>query len=251
MSVQDDLNQLTNLTSTQGAGTQNFLAGQNETTADYLKRYSDLISSQGTTSAMAERIGQELGLPNLQKNAFQLQQQVYDLPGMQTKSMLGYDINESQRQRVINQKLSELSPLAERATAQQQFAEGQLGTRLGYAQSDWARQLMPMQTEKDLLSEHQAREVSLYTADNERELSALITKINAGITLSEGERNRAQQLSIAEKGYQNELDKLKAGTSDRYKSMGAGGLYDTLTGKIIKSGTGAGQSLDDLWNYLG
>ena len=204
-----DLNQLTNLTTQQRAGTQGFLAGQNLTTADYLKRYSDFIQGQEGATAMAGRIGTELGIPTLQANATMLRNTLTNLPGTYNKATTGYDVNANQLARIIGQKSGELAPAVQTAETSLAGAQNTLGQRMGYEQTDQAKALLPYQTEKDLLSDRLARETTLYSQGNQRELDALITKIQSGIQISEGERNRAQQLSIAEKGYQNQLELQK------------------------------------------
>jgi len=204
-----DLNQLTDTTNRQRASTQTLLANQGAQTSDYLKRYTDFIGGQEGASAMAKRIGEELGIPTLQANATMLRNTMTNLPTTYSKAMTGFDVNQNQLNRVIGQKSSELAPALTTAENSLQTAQGNLNTRMGYEQYDQTRQEKPYAMEKDILSERQARETTLFSQDNENELTALINKINAGVTLSEGEKNRANQLAIAEKTYQLELKKLE------------------------------------------
>lgn len=245
MTVADDLNQLTNLTASQKAGTSGFLAGQNTETADYLKKYTDFINSQEGASAMASRIGGELGIPTLQANATMLQNTLTNLPSTYSKATTGYDVSQNQLSRIIGQKASELQPMVTTAENSLQNAQNTLNTRMGYEMTDEEKALRPYTMEKDLLSERQAREATLYTADNENELNALIQKLNMGITLSEGEKNRANQLALQEKQYQQALDVAKqnnANTTPNTQVVESGGkkyLIDSGTGKIIATyGTG-------------
>ena len=210
MTVQDDLNQLTNLTTAQRAGTSGFLAGQNQTTADYLKRYTDFINSQEGATAMAGRIGGELGIPTLQANATMLRNTLTNLPSTYSKATTGYDVNQNQLSRIIGQKSGELYPMVQTAETSLAGAQGNLATRMGYGMADLARMEKPYTTEKEMLNDRLARETTLFSADNGRELDALIAKINAGVTLSEGEKSRANQLAISEKNYQAQKDQLNA-----------------------------------------
>jgi hypothetical protein len=230
-----DLNALTNLTTQQRAGTQNFLAGQNTTSADYLKRYTDFINSQEGSQAAATRIGSELGIPTLQANATMLRNTLTNLPSTYSAATTGREVNANQLSRIIGQKSSELSPLVQTAETSLAGAQGNLATRLGYLSNDQARQLLPYGAEKDLLSERQAREVSLYTADNQNELSSLINKLSMGITLSEGEKNRAQQLAVQEQSYNQAKETAKSNPQTQIVTKnGRQLLINSTTGETIR-----------------
>ncbi len=226
-----DLNQITNLTSAQKANTQNFLAGQNSETADYLKRYTDFINNQEGASAMYKRIGDELGLPTLQKNATMLRTTLNNLPTTYSKATTGFDVNANQLSRIIGQKSSELEPMVNTAETALSNAQTNLNTQVGLEEADQARLEKPYTAESDILKDRLARETTLYTADNQRELDGLISKINAGVTLSEGEKARAQELSIQEQNYDLEKEKLK---TSNFVTVGEGtAVYDPVTKKLI------------------
>ena len=157
-----DLNAPANAVARQRIANREFLAGQNQQTTDFLNKFTGTIAGQGTTADAAQRIGGELGLPQLRQNAFNMQQQLIDIPEVYGSATRGFDVNANQLSRIINQKTSELAPFAQRATAQQQFGEQELGTRLGYLQNDWNRQLLPLNSEQAFLADRFAREVSVF-----------------------------------------------------------------------------------------
>src|SRR3990167_6206591 len=226
-----DLNAPANAVARQRIANREFLAGQNKQTTDFLNKFTGTIAGQGTTADAAQRIGGELGLPQLRQNAFNMQQQLIDIPEVYGSATRGFDVNANQLARIVNQKTSELAPFAQRATAQQQFGEQELGTRLGYLQNDWNRQLLPLNSEQAFLADRFAREQSVFSQEDQRELDALLGKITAGVTLSEGERNRANALAVAEKNYQSALEVAR--TNNQYQSVAQGaGLYNTATGKM-------------------
>lgn len=200
-----NLNEITDAATRQRAGTQGFLAGQQGATQDFLGRYTGAIGAQPTTSALAERIGNEVGLPQLQANSRSLNQTLFNLPQTYSKATTGYDVNANQLARIIGQKQSELAPSAALASQNALTAQGDVNTRLGYEQADQAKALVPYQTEQQLLTDRLARESTLYSQNNQHELDSIIAKMTAGVTLSEGEKNRAQQLATAEKSYQTQL----------------------------------------------
>src|SRR3990167_7398009 len=218
-----DLNEPSNAIARQRLMNREFLANQNQLTSDFLGKFSNVIAGQGTTQQAAQRIGEDLGLPQLRQNAFGLQQSLIDIPELYKSGTRGFDVNANQLGRIIATKQAELAPYAERATAQSQFAEGELGTRLGYLQNDWNRQLLPLNSEQAFLADRFAREVSVFSAEDQRELDALLGKINAGVTLSEGERDRANKLAVAEKAYQQALEVARIEANKPF-SVGAGSL---------------------------
>ena len=225
-----NLNELTNLTTQQRAGTTGLLAGQDATTAAYLKRYTDFINSQEGATAMAGRIGTELGIPTLQANATMLRNTLTNLPSTYSKATTGYDVNANQLARIIGTKSSELYPMVQTAETSLAGAQDVLGQRMGYEQYDQARLEKPFATEQEFLADRLARETSLFSQDNERELNSLIAKINAGITLSEGEKNRANQLAVAEKNYQQAIEVAKMTQSTATQTMNARAPISTDTG---------------------
>lgn len=225
-----DLNQITNLTTAQRANTGTFLSGQDKATQDFLTKYSSTINSQPTTSALATRIGAELGLPQLQANATSLNNTLYNIPSVYGKATTGYDVNANQLSRLIGQKQSEIAPAAALAASNAQAAEGNLATRLSYEQADQNKALLPLQAESSFLTDKLARETTLFSQENQSELDGLIAKIQAGVTLSEGEKNRAQQLALAETNYQNQL-KLQQNQQSQPNFVSVnGGLYNTTSG---------------------
>jgi len=235
MSDTPDLNQLTDLTANQKLGTQNLLAGQNTETTDFLKKYTDFINSQEGASAMAGRIGTELGIPTLQANATMLRNTLTNLPTTYSKATTGYDVNNNQLSRIIGQKSSELSPAVTTAENSLANANTNLNTRMGYEQTDQAKALLPYTAEQTMLNDRLARETTLYTADNQRELDALIQKVQSGVTLSEGEKNRANQLAIQEKSYQNALEVQKSKNAGQAPISTNSGdwMYDSSSGTWV------------------
>jgi hypothetical protein len=233
-----NLNEITDATARQRANTSAFNEGQSALSADYLKRFSDFINGQEGASAMAGRIGTELGIPTLRANAGMLRDTLTNLPTTYSKAMTGRDVNANQLSRIIGQKSSELAPIVETTERALSSAQNDLNTRMGYEQFDQNKALIPYQTEKDLLAERQARETTLFSKDNENELTALIQKLNAGVTLSEGEKKRANDLAIAEKGYQSALEVAKI-NANRVMALSNGqGIYNPATNSYKQFGWG-------------
>lgn len=251
-----NLNEPVDAARAQRAGTQTLLAGQDAMTGGFLDRFKGTLGSQEKTSAMATRLGQELGLPQLRSNATMLRNTMTNLPGTYSAATRGFDVNQNQLNRIVGTESSKLAPAMETAERSLSDAENTLSTRMGFEQRDQDRELIPFNVEQDFMVDRMARETTLFTADNGRELDALLAKMSAGITLSEGEKNRANQLAMQEKEFENtkklyaEQAKYSA-ASDPYVSLGEGStLYNTSSGKAVYTApkTYAPSSGGDEWS---
>lgn len=257
MAISDpNINEPVQAAQAQKAATPGFLQGQQNQSNDYLGRFSSFVNKLPTTQQMSDQFSGELNLPQLRNNANSIQSTIANLPGTYSQAVRGTDVNANQLQRIIAQKQGELAPAATTANNALASAEGQLNQRIGYGQADRALQTMPYQSEQQLMSEQQARATSLYSQDNQHELDTLINKMNAGITLSEGEKNRANALATAEMNFehQKQLNSQQAqlGSSGRpadtsYQTIGGRvKLIDNATGRVVadlgNSGSGGGSA---------
>lgn len=181
-----------------------FNQGQADLQSDFLNRYKTTIGGLETPSALAARLGGELGLPALNKSAFGLNQTLADIPSVQTTATRGFDVNANQLSRIIAAKQGEIAPLAQRATAEAQFAQNELGTQMGYAQQDQDRQLMPYQVEGQQLSDRLAREATGYNTDMQNELDLYLNRLARGEELSDQERARAEKLADNETAFEQQ-----------------------------------------------
>jgi len=243
----------------QKLGNEALLASQSGQENDYLTRYRGAIAGQETSANMARRIGAELNLPTLSENAFNLNRQVRELPQTYSAATRGFDVNANQLNRIVGQKTSELTPALTTANEALANANQTLATQMGYQLSDQEKSLLPYTTEKELLTNKLARETSLYTSQNENELSTIISKIQSGIAVSEAEKARALQLATQEQNYNLEKEKLNATLGQGTIETIGGNKYlvNKTTGEKIflgsatsGSGSGSGNVLDYLKNYL-
>jgi len=228
----------------QKAARSGFNEAQAGQEADYLGRYTGAIQGQEGMGALSKRLGEELGLPTLQANAQKLQETIRNLPTTYGKATRGFDVNANQLARIIGTQTAKLSPAAEAAQNAASAATAQRNEQIGFAQADQAKELLPYQTEGTLLQNRLAREATGFSEDNGRELDAIISKMNAGITLSEGEKNRANALAVAEMNFNNQLKlneqqaKLSGSGQPNTQVMETWGkkyLIDSGTGKIIST----------------
>lgn len=210
---------------------------------EYLDRYRGAIGGQEGLGAMAERLGTELGLPQLRKNATTLQTTLENIPTTWNKALTGTDANQSQLDRMIAQKSGELAPVVNKVVNAQNAAEQQLSQRMGYGQADQAKQLLPYQTEQSMLSDRIAQEMTGFNNLQRSELDGLVSKMNAGIQLTQFEETRADQLAQNEKQYELQKQTLgmqqQSAKSSNLINVG-GKLYNPQTGQWISPPTTGG-----------
>lgn len=241
----DSSYQLPDLQSTvdaQKAGRTTLNSGINTNNANFINSISSKIAGMPTTSQLADTIGGQLGLPQLRQTALQTSQAVFNTPERNLLATRGSDTTQNQLDRVNAYDLSKLQPVASLAAQNQQAAEGTLAQRLGYAQQDFTNSLLPYQYEAPLVAQANDLASAGFNSDNQNELQALIAKMNAGVTLNEGELNRANALAIAK---ENASNSIQAAQISANRPFAVGG---TDTG-IYKPGSDSFNLGSWVWKY--
>lgn len=214
--------------------------------------YAGAIAGQAKVPDLINKYDQQYGVPQMQQ---QIQQ------GMAQYDALGNTINnkpneiaQRSRESILNQGQKDRVVQAESAPLlQQQGLLGQTLSRqqanLGVAQGNAAKMVdaAQVQQQKELapwLQQYSNENVmsSMRTTgwnfENQSELTRLITNAQNGITLSEGEKNRANDLAMKEKEFENNLKVQNAKNQNQpgsnYITAGAGtSIFDPSTGKFI------------------
>lgn len=190
---------------------------------EFLGGLTSFLGQQETLPAASDRLAKQLGIPQLRETTARLGEAgeditsaLFGLPEQVAGTTRDSLVTEAQRQGLIQSKaqplqsnLAQISRAGERAGARLSTAESELGRRLGLEQQERQLQLLPFELGFSLLEQTQAREFSGYTFKEQAELDRLISNQNAGITLSEGERNRLSDLAIAEAGFRNALEQVR------------------------------------------
>lgn len=216
------------------AGTS-LISSQKAENQDYLGRYRNALAGQESTSAAAGRISGEIGLDKARGATTALNTQINNLPGVLKTASAGKDINANQLQRLTAARIAPIQATYANASALQGRLESELGTRLGYQTTDNNRALLPFQTEQSLLQSSQGNETGLFTAANQAELSAIQAKIAAGVQISEGEKNRAQQLELQKRSDSEAMARAQlGGSASPYQTLSEGQtLFDTSSGQPV------------------
>ena len=191
----------------------------------FLGEFGEKLAGQETLSAAADRFAGELQIPQLREEQLRLGEesgditsQLFGLPGQIAGTTRESLVTEAQRQGLVQaaatplqRNLAQISAAGERVGARLSSAEMQLGQRLGLQQAELDRELLPFELGFTLLQQQQAREFSGYTFREQSELDRLVANQATGAGLSEGERNRLNELAIKEVEFRNALDQIKAG----------------------------------------
>ena len=206
-------------------------AGQKAEETGYLDRYRGAIAGQETVPAMYSRIARETGMDVAGKNVAALNTQLANLPYTYGKATRGFDVNANQLERITAAKAAELAPTVTAAANQYASAKDVANTLMSATQTQQAKELQPYTTEQSLMTNRIARETSGFTEQAELEYNGLVAKMNAGITLSEGEKNRAAQLEAAKMQRDAQLEIARM-NQQKDAATGTGGRYSTSTGEM-------------------
>lgn len=186
-------------------------SGQKNETSDFLSKYASYIPK------ITGQIESQLNLPQLRElqgglaeSISGLKNQIYNVPnivkGTSTQSLVTAPQMQqltTKMQQPLNENLTRQAEAASALSSQITNAENLANTMIN-------RSLLPFEKEYSSMETMQAREYSGYTTANQLELDRLIANLNAGVTLTNAEKNRLNELALAEKNYQFALGQIKA-----------------------------------------
>lgn len=167
------------------------------------QKRADLLTSQKTEEqdflgrfktefpTVLSGIEQDLNLPGLRETAFTSSEQLRTAPERTEKAALGFDVSANQLARQQASETARLAPIAQTAVQQAQFGEEEFGRRA-------QREMVPYQTEIDMMKDRFARETTGFNLDSENELNLLLAKMQQSGQLQIAEMQRATQLAQIE-----------------------------------------------------
>lgn len=200
---------LESITANQRLNRTNMMNSQDTTMGNWLSGYNKAISGQENVGAMYNRLGEELGIPQLRQNALGLQSQLTSLPQVMGDASKNFNVNANQLARMVSTKTAALAPLATNTMNAYQSATGALANQMPWYLQQQQKELAPYEKEFSYINDRNARETTGFNTDNQNELDSLIAKMNAGVTLNEGEKNRANELALQEMRYKQAMDTQK------------------------------------------
>ena len=210
--------------------------------------FSGAIAGQETVPDLMTQYDSKFGIPQMQ-SAIQQGTEQYDALGNTIQNMPN-EIAQRSQESILTQGQKNRQVEAESAPLlNRQGLLGQTISRqqanLGTAQSNASRMISAeqVQQEKELtpwLKQYESENVMSsmrmtgWSFENKSELDRLLANQSAGITLSEGEKARANALSIAEKGFESSLNNIRESGNQNRITKGAmpdlGVLYSAIYG---------------------
>ena len=182
---------------------------QAKTEADFLNRYKSAVKSQPSMSDIYTRLSEEAGLPALRETSYRLGQTLKDIPEQEKIFAKQVGISQPRLAKRIAGRQADISPSYMRAVEAQQFAERDVGERLGLAASELDRALKPYDVEAAMISDRLSRELTGYTAQLQSETSRLLAKLQQRGALDQIEAKRLVDLATLEQETENWKKKLK------------------------------------------
>lgn len=213
--------------------------------------FTSFLNSQETVPQIQDRYNNQYGVPDLQ-NQIQRGTQQYDYLGNQILDMPN-SIAQRSQESILTQGQKDRQVQAESAPLlQQQGMVGQNLSRtqqnLGVAQTNVgqmmnAEQAQQLKMTQPWMMKHEdnnilnAAEMTGWTFQNSQELDKLLANQSAGVTLTEGERTRLNQLAMKEKEFENNIklqqmknDSALATYSPYSNKAPENTIYNTQTG---------------------
>lgn len=208
------------------------------------KGYSEAIANQEKTPQLISRYNDLYGIPQMQQQVQQGTEQ-YDYLGNQIRGM-GNQIAQRSQESILTQGQKDRQVNAESAPLLEQ--QGLLGqnlsriqTNLGTAQTnasamvsatqvDQQKELSAWLKQYDTESIMSSMRMTGWTFENQSELDRLIHNQSAGVTLTNSERDRMNNLAIQEKNFSNQLEIAKMNNATSTANQSSANLV-ALAGK--------------------
>ncbi len=198
-------------------GLGGLLGGQ---TADYTQQYQNAIAKNPTVTSLYNTANNMFNVPQLANRATYLNNQVTNAVPDAYTGAKGFDIDSTDINNAIASKLAYLGPQANAATANYNTAAGLASNFVQAGQVQNQQNLLPIQAQGTLLQQQEAAQATGWNQAAANEFQGLINKMNAGITLSTTEMNRANQLASLEEAYQQAIS--TANIANQFQNVSAG-----------------------------
>ena len=214
-------------------------AGGPTNSTDYAKLYADTIAKNPTATQLYSTANDIFNVPNLQNNATRLNNAVTNEVPNAYNLARGFDYGDAQVQNKINTDLRFMSPQANAAQANANTAAGLASQWVNQGMTQNQINLLPVQQQGQMLNDAMARQSSGFDIAAQNELQGLVSKMNAGVTLSANEINRANELMKASQAYNQAIEVANIGKQSAMGVAQIGNQYRTVP---------AGQTLVNTFN---
>ena len=204
---------------------------------DLVSSYDQAIQGQEKYPALQQRYENRYMIPEL-REAMQTGREAYQnvlneinaIPETTKATTRDSMVTEGQAAGINQAKYEKLRPVAESLgqTVEQvgqllTEAEANLNTAVAAEIAQQKKELEPFLWEYDLSNILSSMEMTGWSQANSNELTRLITNMQAGVQISEAEKNRAHELAMQEASFQNQLKYLQAQSDAQIRVSGETG----------------------------
>jgi len=185
-------------------------ATQRAETADLLGRYGTAATQNREKYARAEGLGtinqSILGNQQAMQNLNNLINNMNTTVGQTTGNSM---VTQGQRANLVAANIAPLKENLTTLTGQGELLNTAKTAAEANVAAKTAQSLLPFEKEFTTLQTQQAREFTGYTTANQLELDRLLANQQAGLTWTNAEAERANELALAEKQYKAALEQIK------------------------------------------
>lgn len=219
---------------------------------NFINGYKGFTQGLENPESMYQRVGQQYNVPQLQQAANTTNNLIANMPYTQRVATQGFNVNQNQLDRSTASQIAKLQPVAQTENTALNTAQNNVSAQMGYGMQGQQTQLLPYQSQAQSLPAMIAQQQTGWTDMMGQELSGLLSQFNAGVTMSEGDKNRAAQLAMTEQNYQNQMNlNAQQNTSaanianiqnERFRTLGRYGsiAYDANGNPVIMGGSNGG-----------
>jgi hypothetical protein len=190
--------------------TGNLFNTQQNQTNDYIGQYSKAVANNPTVTSLYNKGNEMFNVPQLAQQATNLNNQMTGAVPSGYAGARGFDISNTDVQNGIAQRTAYLQPQANAANANYNSAAGLASQYVTAGQAQNQQNLLPIQAEQQNLLQQQAAQATGWNNAAQSEFQALVSKMNAGVTLSQAELDRANILASQETSYLNQITASQA-----------------------------------------
>lgn len=219
--------------------TGNLFNTQQNQTNDYIGQYSQAVANNPTVTSLYNKGNEMFNVPQLAQQATNLNNQMTGAVPSGYAGARGFDISNTDVQNGIAQRTAYLQPQANAANANYNSAAGLASQYVTAGQTQNAQNLLPIQAEQQNLLQQQAAQSTGWNNAAQSEFTALVSKMNAGVTLSQAELERANVLASQETSYLNQITSSQASIkaaqlNNQYQNVGQNNnLVNTFTNSVL------------------
>jgi hypothetical protein len=168
------------------------------------------VAANPTVTTLYNEGNNKYNVPQLATQATNLSNELTNAVPSGYSSARGFDIGNTAIQNGVAQRTAYLQPQSNAATANYNTASQLASQYVTAGQAQNAQNLLPIQAEAPLLAQQEAAQSTGWNQASQDEFDGLVSKMNAGVTLSATEMSRANVLAEQETSYENAVTQANA-----------------------------------------